>query len=83
MRHTDDRSWASPHLIAASIGCDLERYRRDLPQAEARIAAEMKEARAAGVHSLPTLFIGHDQIVGAGKSAEELTALLEQAAAAQ
>jgi protein-disulfide isomerase len=66
--------------LAASVGCDLERYRRDLPRAEARIAAEMAEVRAAGVHSLPTLFIAGERIVGASKTADELTALLEHAA---
>ena len=68
--------------LAASVGCDLERYRRDLPGAEARVTAETAEVRAAGVHSLPTLFIAGERIVGAGKSAEELTALLDGAAPA-
>jgi predicted DsbA family dithiol-disulfide isomerase/uncharacterized membrane protein len=77
----DDLTPEGCEKIAASVGCDLERYRRDLPQAEARIAAEMKEVRASGVKSLPTLFIGREKIVGASKSAEELTALLEHAAA--
>jgi predicted DsbA family dithiol-disulfide isomerase len=68
--------------LAASVGCDLERYRRDLPGAEARVAAETAEVRAAGVHSLPTLFIAGERIVGASRSAEELTALLDRAAPA-
>jgi uncharacterized membrane protein/predicted DsbA family dithiol-disulfide isomerase len=66
--------------LAAGVGCDLERYRRDLPAAEARLAAEMAEVRAAGVHALPTLFIGGERIEGAGASADQLTALLERAA---
>jgi uncharacterized membrane protein/predicted DsbA family dithiol-disulfide isomerase len=66
--------------LAARVGCDLERYRRDRPAAERRIAAEMAEVRAAGVHSLPTLFVGDERIVGAGKSTDELTAMLEHAA---
>jgi uncharacterized membrane protein/predicted DsbA family dithiol-disulfide isomerase len=66
--------------LAAGVGCDLERYRRDLPGAEARVAAEMAEVRAAGVHSLPTLFVAGERIVGAGKSPEQLTALLASAA---
>jgi protein-disulfide isomerase len=66
--------------LAAGLGCDLERYRRELPQAEARVAAEMAEVRAAGIRSLPTLFIGNERIVGDGKSAAELTALLDHAA---
>lgn len=65
--------------LAASVGCDVERYRRDRPAAESRVAAEMAEVRAAGIHSLPTLFIGGERIVGAGASTGELAALLERA----
>ena len=67
-------------MLAAGVGCDLERYRRDLPAAEARIAAEMAEVRDAGVHALPTLFIGSERIEGAASSADELTALIHRAA---
>jgi protein-disulfide isomerase len=66
--------------LAAGVGCDLDRYRRDLPAAKARIAAEMAEVRAAGVHALPTLFIGDQRIEGAAASADELTALIHRAA---
>jgi protein-disulfide isomerase len=66
--------------LAAGAGCDLERYRRDLPAAKARVAAEMAEVRAAGVHALPTLFIGGERLEGAGASADELVALLDRAA---
>ena len=66
--------------LAAGVGCDLDRYRRDLPAAKARVAAEMAEVRAAGVHALPTLFIGDQRIEGAGASADELTALIHRAA---
>jgi len=66
--------------LAADIGCDLERYRAALPQAEARVAAETAQAQAAGIHSLPTVFIGDERIVGASKSTEELVALLGRAA---
>ena len=65
--------------LATRLGCDLERYRRDLPTAEARVAAESAEAKAAGVHSLPTLYIGGERIVGASKSTAELTAMLASA----
>jgi predicted DsbA family dithiol-disulfide isomerase len=79
----DDLTPEGCEKLATSVGCDLERYRRDLPQAEARVAAEIAEVRAAGVRSLPTLFIGGERIVGAGKSAEELTALVEHAVVAR
>jgi protein-disulfide isomerase len=68
--------------IATQVGCDVERYRRDRPQAELRVASETAEVRAAGVHALPTLFIGGERVVGAGKSADELTAMLDQAVSA-
>src|SRR5262249_61195791 len=29
--------------LAAGVGCDLDRYRRDLPAARARVAAEVAE----------------------------------------
>jgi protein-disulfide isomerase len=67
--------------LAASVGCDLERYRADLETAKARVAAETADARAAGVRSLPTLFIGETRVVGAGKSSDELAALLTSAVA--
>jgi uncharacterized membrane protein/predicted DsbA family dithiol-disulfide isomerase len=66
--------------LAAGVGCDLERYRRDLPAAKARVAAEMAEVRDAGVHALPTLFVGTVRVEGAAASADELTALIHRAA---
>jgi protein-disulfide isomerase/uncharacterized membrane protein len=77
----DDLTPDGCEKLAANVGCDLDRYRRDLPQAETRVAADMAEVRAAGIRSLPTLFVGGERIVGAGKSTEELTALLDHAAA--
>jgi uncharacterized membrane protein/predicted DsbA family dithiol-disulfide isomerase len=79
----DDLSPEGCEKLAASIGCDLDRYRHELPQAEARVAAEVAEVRAAGVHLLPTLFIGGERVVGAGKSTEDLTAMLEHAVIAR
>jgi len=66
--------------IAAGVGCDVDRYRRDLPAAEARVAAEMAEVRAAGVQALPTLFIGDTRIQGAGASADQLADIIHRAA---
>lgn len=65
--------------IAQRIGCDLERYRRDKPAAEQRIAADMAEAKAAGIRSLPTVFIGDHKIIGAGNTSEQLLAMIETA----
>jgi uncharacterized membrane protein/predicted DsbA family dithiol-disulfide isomerase len=66
--------------LAISVGCDREQYRRDLPLAVGRVAAEQIDARAAGVTSLPTVFIGGEKIVGASKSTDELVAMLRAAA---
>ncbi len=68
--------------LAASVGCDVERYRRDLPHAAARVAAESAEVATAGIHLIPTVFIGGERVTGAGKSSAELTAMLERVAVA-
>jgi predicted DsbA family dithiol-disulfide isomerase len=68
--------------LAARVGCDLERYRRDLPHAQSRVDIESAEAMAAGIHSIPTLYVGGERVVGASRSTEELTAMLERAAPA-
>ncbi|MDX2087684.1 MAG: vitamin K epoxide reductase family protein [Kofleriaceae bacterium] len=66
--------------LAVSIGCDRAQYRRDLPLAVGRVACESIDARAAGVTSLPTIFIGGEKIVGAAKSTDELVAMIRAAA---
>ena len=66
--------------IAARIGCDLERYRAARPHAEQRVAADLAEAREAGVRALPTLFIGDHVVTGASASTEELVAMIQRAA---
>ena len=76
----DSLTAAGCEQIAASVGCDVDRYRRDLPAASARVSADIADARAAGVHSLPTVFIGGDRIVGAGASTDELVAQIDRAA---
>jgi len=66
--------------IAASVGCDVVRYRRDLPAAERRVAADIQEARATAARVLlPTVWIGGERIVGAGASSDELAAAIEHA----
>jgi len=75
----DDLTAEGCEKLAAGVGCDLDRYRRDLARAADRVAAETAEVTAAGVHALPTLFIAGERIVGAGTSAEQLTALLDRA----
>jgi len=65
--------------IAGNIGCDLDRYRRDYPATFGRVAADMLDARGAGIHNLPTIFIGDTQVVGADHSPTELTAMIDRA----
>ena len=65
--------------LAVTVGCDREQYRRDLPLAVGRVATESIEARASGVSSLPTLFIGGEQVVGAAMSTEDLVAAIQRA----
>jgi len=77
---TEDLTADGCERLALSVGCDRERYRRDLAGAATRVAAETDEVRAAGVHSLPTLFIAGQRIVGAAMSADELAELLRRGA---
>ena len=65
--------------LAARVGCDPARYQADLAAAEQRVASDLRDARAAGVRGLPTLFIGGERITGASTSAGELAALLARA----
>jgi hypothetical protein len=39
----------------------------------------MREAKAAGVRGLPTLFIGEQRVVGLSLSTDELVAAIERA----
>lgn len=64
--------------MAVKAGCDLEQYRRDLPLAIGRVAAESIDARASGVKSLPTLFIGGEQVVGATLDTDQIVAAIER-----
>lgn len=67
--------------LAVGVGCDLERYREDMPRAKERVAAETAEARKADIRSLPTLFIGSERVVGARAGSDELAAMLDRAVA--
>jgi protein-disulfide isomerase len=76
----DELSREGCEQLALKVGCDLQRYRDEMRRAAARIADETAQAMAAGVHSLPTLFIGRERVEGASKSTEELTAMLDAVA---
>ncbi|MEO8700699.1 MAG: vitamin K epoxide reductase family protein [Kofleriaceae bacterium] len=66
--------------IAARIGCDLERFRSDMPTAETRVHADLEAARAANVRGLPTLFIGDLRVTGASMTTEQLVGEIQRAA---
>ena len=65
--------------MAVKAGCDRDQYRRDLPLAVARVATESIAARSSGVKSLPTVFIGGEQFVGAAASTDALVASIQRA----
>src|SRR5205814_1023402 len=67
--------------IAAGLGLDLDRYHRDAadPAIRARIDADTAAARAAGIHLLPTIYIGGQAFVGAGATVDELVLALRRA----
>jgi uncharacterized membrane protein/predicted DsbA family dithiol-disulfide isomerase len=62
--------------LAVRVGCDLDRYRRHHPAMADRVAADLREARAANVHVLPTVFIGTTALVGASHDRQEVARLL-------
>jgi len=67
--------------LAHQVGCDLDRYRRDAadPAIRARIDADTADARAAGIHALPTVYIGDRAFIGAGASVDDLAAAIARA----
>jgi predicted DsbA family dithiol-disulfide isomerase len=75
----DDLTPEGCEKIAQSVGCDLDRYRRDLPAMVGKVAADMLDARGGNVRSLPTVFVGTQRLVGANHSAADLVAALEHA----
>lgn len=66
--------------IAVKIGCDLDRYRLDAPLAVGQVAVDMMDAKGAGIHGLPTLYVGTSQVVGASATVDDLVAMLQRAA---
>ena len=58
----------------------MARYDLEAPLAVGQVATDMLAARAAGVHGLPTLFVGGSKIVGASASVDDLVAMLQRSA---
>jgi len=67
--------------IAATVGCDLDRYRSDRAAraTQARVDADAAAARAAGIVRLPTIYVGEEAFVGAAATPEQLTAAIRRA----
>ncbi len=64
--------------MAEKAGCDLDRYHKDVASSVKRVQGDLSDAKSAGIHQLPTLFIGHDRHTGAVLSADELAAEIER-----
>lgn len=64
--------------LARALGLDLTRYQQDAAsdEAAAHIARDQAEARATGVRSLPTIYVGATPFVGAAASVDDLVAAL-------
>jgi predicted DsbA family dithiol-disulfide isomerase/uncharacterized membrane protein len=77
-----DLSPAAIERIAADIGIDLDRFRADAasPAVRAHLEADAAAASAAGVRSLPTVYIGARRFIGAGASVDDLVEALRAAA---
>jgi predicted DsbA family dithiol-disulfide isomerase/uncharacterized membrane protein len=78
---SNDLSPAGLERLAVEIGLDLDRFRADTadPATRARVEADLAAAEAAGVRSLPTVYVGARRFVGSRASAAELIAALRAA----
>ncbi len=72
-------TYAGCEAIAAKLGCDMDQYHRDAPLAVGQVAVDMMDAKGAGIHGLPTLYVGKSQIVGASATVDDLVAMLQRA----
>jgi predicted DsbA family dithiol-disulfide isomerase len=68
--------------LAASIGLDMDKYRRDAEKSDTRgrIHADIKDAESIGLNSLPTIYIGREVLRDARASSEDIEAALRRAA---
>lgn len=64
--------------LAAKLGCDMDRFMRDIPTCKQRVVADIEEVQAAGIAALPTMFVGTRRFTGATVSTEELIAIIER-----
>lgn len=64
--------------LAEKLGCDLPKFRKDIPAAIERVKKDLADAQAAGVQALPTMFIGTARHTGAELTVEQLVAEIEK-----
>ncbi|MEO8554641.1 MAG: vitamin K epoxide reductase family protein [Kofleriaceae bacterium] len=77
----DDLTPDGCEALAVSVGCDRTRYRESLadPELRARIDRDRADFRAAGLRSLPTVYIGETAVSGSDHDAGELVAAITHA----
>lgn len=70
--------------MAAAIGLDMDRYRADAADraTRRRIHADVADAHKAGVHALPTIYIGGRAFTDARATVDQIEAALRRAAGA-
>ena len=66
--HANELSEAKFEELAQRVGLDLKQFRRDISSADANalIAADMRDARRAGLRGTPTLYINGRQFQPTG-----------------
>jgi uncharacterized membrane protein/predicted DsbA family dithiol-disulfide isomerase len=66
--------------IAERVGCDMDRYRADMPRAYERVKRDFEEAQAAQIPGLPTLYVGTQRFTGTSTTEDDLVAAIQRAA---
>ncbi len=64
--------------LAEKLGCDLPKFRKDIPAAIERVKADMAHAQGATVSALPTMFIGTARHTGAELTVEQIVVEIEK-----
>jgi uncharacterized membrane protein len=73
----DDLHFDDCKKLAAKLGCDLDRFVRDIPVCKQRVMDDIKEVEAAGIKALPTMFIGNRRFTGATLTTEDLIDVID------
>jgi len=77
----DDLTPDGCEALAVSVGCDRDRYREALadPALRSRIERDHADFKAAGLRSLPTIYIGDHAVSGSEHGTDELVAAITSA----